>query len=83
MELSKTQGHSTVPSQSLSQVLRRHPLLCYFLPVFLIWHAPFVPGMAPGLFLGPALSVLLRRAMRSHVLAARPRRRHPCWNGCV
>ena len=34
MELSNTRGQSTGPSNSLVQMRRRYPLLCYFLIAF-------------------------------------------------
>jgi CAAX protease family protein len=70
MELAHTRGHSTVPSNGLSQFLRRHPLVCYFLltfgltwafelPALLLWHVNYYgPWMAPAFF-GPILSALL------------------------
>lgn len=75
MELADTQGQSTGSSNSLVQMMRLHPLLCYFLlafgltwafelPTLLLWH-PSDPyhGMAPILLLGPALSALLMTAV--------------------
>jgi membrane protease YdiL (CAAX protease family) len=75
MELLTTRGQATSPSNRLVQVMRRHPLLCYFLlafgltwafelPVLLLLH-PSDPyhGMAPILLLGPALSALLMTAI--------------------
>jgi len=72
MELSNTRGQATSPSNRLVQMMRRHPLLCYFLLAFcltwafellalLLWH-PY-HGMAPILLLGPALSALLMTAV--------------------
>ena len=38
MELANTRGQSTGPSHSLAQIMRLHPLLCYFLIAFgLTW----------------------------------------------
>jgi CAAX protease family protein len=75
MELSTTRGQATRPSNRLVHLLRRYPLLCYFLlafvltwafelPALLLWH-PSDPyhGMAPILLLGPALSALLMTAV--------------------
>lgn len=75
MELLNIRGQSTAPSNNLSQVLRRHPLLCYFLlafgltwacelPATILWHvADPYHWLAPALFLGPALSALLMTAI--------------------
>jgi CAAX protease family protein len=74
MELANTRGQSTVPSNSLPQVLRRHPLLFYFLlafgltwayelPALMLWHVNcYVPWMAPAFF-GPTPSALLMTAV--------------------
>jgi CAAX protease family protein len=73
MELSNTRDQSTAPSNSLSQALQRHQLVCYFLlafgftwvyelPALMLWHANlYGPWMAPA-FYGPSLSALLMTA---------------------
>jgi uncharacterized protein len=75
MELANTGSQTTVPSNSLLQIMRRHPLLCYFLlafgltwacelPATILWHvADPYHWLAPALFLGPALSALLMTAV--------------------
>jgi len=75
MELSTTRGQVTGPTKRLVQVLRRHPLVCYFLlafgltwacelPATILWHvADPYHWLAPALFLGPALSALLITAV--------------------
>jgi CAAX protease family protein len=75
MEIANIRGQSTGPSHRLVQIMRLHPLVCFFLlafgltwafelPALLIWH-PSDPyhGMAPILLLGPALSALLMTAV--------------------
>jgi len=64
MELLHTRGQATVPSNRLAQVLRRHPLVFFFLlafgftwvweiPLVVIWHQ-VIPG--PWFVLGPTLA---------------------------
>jgi uncharacterized protein len=67
MELSHTRGQSTVPFNRLLHLLRRHPLLFYFLLAFgftWVWELPiFVLShqqmLGPWYVLGPALAGLV------------------------
>ena len=74
MELSNTRGQSTAPSNSLSQVMRRHPLFFYFLmafgftwlyevPIFGLLHLPHFPWIIPAPFLGPTVSAFIMTAL--------------------
>ncbi len=67
MELSHTRGQATAPSNRLVQIMRRHPLLFFFLlafaftwaceiPLVVIWHQA-MPG--PWLVLSPTLAGLV------------------------
>lgn len=74
MELSNTRGQSTAPSNSLSQVMRRHPLFFFFLmafgftwlyevPIFGLLHLPHFPWIFPATFLGPTVSAFIMTAL--------------------
>jgi uncharacterized protein len=82
MELSNTPGQSTAPSNSLLQMMRRHPLSFYFLMafgftwiyellVFALLHLPLLPWGVPLAIVGPTLAAFLMTSViegRSGVL---------------
>jgi uncharacterized protein len=70
MELSNTGGKATAPSNSLLQLMRRHPLFFFFLMalgftwvyefVFLVLlHLPLGTAVIPGQIIGPTFSAFL------------------------
>ncbi len=75
MEQSNTRGIAPAPSNHLLQLMRRHPLLCFFLLAFALswgyWGLIWVPLHLPGLlfplagFLGPTASAFLMTAITS------------------
>jgi len=73
MELSNTRGQATAPSNSLPQLMRRHPLLFYFLMAFgfawlvevpiILTHASVTLAAFLGPLLGPALAAFILAAV--------------------
>jgi len=91
MELSNTSGQATAPSNSLLQLMRRHPLFFFFLMalgftwvyefVFLVLlHLPLGTATIPGLIIGPTFSAFIMTAItEGNAGMGRLLRRYMLW----
>ncbi len=91
MELSNTGGKATAPSNSLLQLMRRHPLFFFFLMalgftwvyelVFIVLlHLPLGTAVIPGQIIGPTFSAFLMTGLtEGDVGMGRLLRRYVLW----